>query len=707
MMHSSQESADNDIAIIVGILKSRKLVILSFFVAAIALAFIYVSKATPQYVATSEILISSSQNVNASNILQAIGASSALDITDLRSRVEILQSPDMVRFLIDEANLYNVSEIGGNADFSSLADASVRRREIMVAQVKRRLAVKPVLGTSLVNVSYRSDNPILAADVANGLIDLYIEKESKGKREQAQQASDWLGDRLDSLREEVRAAEIALDQEKQDNILSATGAKDSRLQQIDLLGRKMATIESEYTAKKVLLAKLEHFEDEDQVVAMTAANHVSQNRTILAHKSEMISLKQHRAQLAQKYGPNHPSMQAINKQISVLRASIDLEIKELIGTIANEVEITKITLDGLKEKIGQYRESYQSDSSVRVAIRDLESEARTARDLLNSFMSSYRQSLQSIDFQKSNVKIISKATPPTSASYPKKHLVVALCGITGLFIGIFITLVLEKLQNVFQSVAQIEKITRIPVYGVLAKAKKLKSKNPADFILDHISSGMAELVRSLYMALELRDPKKTSGGRVVTVTSTLPNEGKTTTSIWLGTVAAKNGDKVLVIDADMRRPSLHKKYEIGNAKGLADYLSDRLPLEDVIYDKHPSGVHIMTSKAIPTHALTLLTSDRMEAMVRRTRDMYDLVIIDVPTALVFSDARVMAKLSDKTFYVVEWKKTRRDILMSSVKQFTDMGYKDLAIVLNKAEVSHHIENKKGDMAYLYQMNDLK
>ncbi|PCI01036.1 MAG: hypothetical protein COB76_02290, partial [Alphaproteobacteria bacterium] len=241
----------------------------------------------------------------------------------------------------------------------------------------------------------------------------------------------------------------------------------------------------------------------------------------------------------------------------------------------------------------------------------------------------------------------------------------------------------------------------------LAKAKKLKSKNPADFILDHISSGMAELVRSLYMALELRDPKKTSGGRVVTVTSTLPNEGKTTTSIWLGTVAAKNGDKVLVIDADMRRPSLHKKYEIGNAKGLADYLSDRLPLEDVIYDKHPSGVHIMTSKAIPTHALTLLTSDRMEAMVRRTRDMYDLVIIDVPTALVFSDARVMAKLSDKTFYVVEWKKTRRDILMSSVKQFTDMGYKDLAIVLNKAEVSHHIENKKGDMAYLYQMNDLK
>jgi capsular exopolysaccharide synthesis family protein len=205
------------------------------------------------------------------------------------------------------------------------------------------------------------------------------------------------------------------------------------------------------------------------------------------------------------------------------------------------------------------------------------------------------------------------------------------------------------------------------------------------------------------MSLQLRDPKKTSGGRIITVTSTLPDEGKSTTVSWLATIAAQNGDKVLVIDADMRRPSLHKQYDIGNAKGLSDYLSDRLPLDDVIFDKHPSGVHILTSKAIPTHALTLLTSDRMESLLRRVRDIYDLILIDAPTSLVFSDARVMAKMSDKTFYIIEWKKTRRDICMAALKQFTDMDYKNLAIVLNKADIPHYIENQKSSMAYFQKM----
>lgn len=692
---------DNDVAVIANILRARKLTILGCFFAGVILAFVYVAKTVPQYVALSEIQISASQNISAANIAQALGGGTGLDITDLRSRVEILQSRDTVRQLIQKMGLYKEAEVAGSSSFQSFDEVSLRRREIIVAQVKKRLAVKPVLGTSLVDISYRSGNPLLAADVVNTLIQVYMMDELATKRAKSQQVSDWLAMRLDALREEVAQAETALEQERQKTSLSSVGINDSRLQQIDLLGRELAKVESQYTELTSKIARLEKVQDKK--TGITAITDITQNKTIAGYKAELVILEQKKSGLSQKYGGNHPVMRAHQDSIRLLRQNIMNEVHILINAMKNDAEIAKQTIDDLHKKIDGYRSSYQADAPARLSIRDLESEALTARTLLNNFMTSYRESLQNIDFQKSDVTIISKATSPTSPSYPQKPLVIVLCAITGLFIGIFTALVLEKLQNVFQSVAQVESLTGIPVYGVLARARKLKSENPADFISNYAATGLAELVRSLYMALKLRDPKMQAGGRVVTVTSTLPNEGKTTTAIWLATIAAKNGDKVLIIDADMRRPSLHKKYEIGNAKGLSDYLSDRLPLEDVIFDRHPTGVHIMTSKAIPTHALTLLTSERMEALIRRVRDMYDLILIDVPTSLIFSDARVMAKMSDKTFYIIESQKTRRDVCMGAMKQFTDMNYKDLAIVLNKAPLNQHMRDRKGDLAYIYQM----
>jgi capsular exopolysaccharide synthesis family protein len=200
--------------------------------------------------------------------------------------------------------------------------------------------------------------------------------------------------------------------------------------------------------------------------------------------------------------------------------------------------------------------------------------------------------------------------------------------------------------------------------------------------------------------IDIRNPRLKAGGRVITVTSTHTSEGKTTNVVWLAAIAAQAGKKVLVIDADMRRPSVHKKFGIGNSRGLVDYLSNRLPLDETIYKKDGSNVHVMTSKAIPTHALTLLTSERMDSLIRRVREDYDLVILDGPTSHLFSDSLVCAKLSDKTLFVVEWKKTKRDQIVETLKQFKEINYKDIALILNKVDEKKILKIRKQDMAYL-------
>lgn len=156
-----------------------------------------------------------------------------------------------------------------------------------------------------------------------------------------------------------------------------------------------------------------------------------------------------------------------------------------------------------------------------------------------------------------------------------------------------------------------------------------------------------------------------------------------------------------VVDCDLRRPALHKAFGIGNARGLADYLSDRLGLDEIIYRRDPSGVHLVTAKSVPSYSLTLLTSGRMERLIDLLREQYDLVILDAPSSLAFADARVLARMVDQTLYVVAWNRTRRESVTASLKSYADMGYADLALVLNKVDLSEYLRDSAAAVIYQY------
>jgi succinoglycan biosynthesis transport protein ExoP len=680
----SIETGNNDIAAVLNILYERKYIILLFFLLGFFLSYLYVFQAKEQYSASAKIMLSQTNTASRTgSALQTLLSTGKLDIADLLSQIEVIKSPEILAELIKDQKLFLDPNFAGSSVFNNYDEITTGRQRAIINSVKNNLSITPVLGTSIIEISMKSGSLKKAADIINALIKVYGQKEIERNQKKAEFASDWLAERLEILEEEVRDAEIALENAKEENNLNLASSDDSRLIRIELLTKELSIAQGEKAETEATLGAIKKARSNN--LRMDAIPDIVSNKVIENFKFEEARLLKRKAMLEERYGPKHPEMIAFSAEFKGFRERLKSEIETIYLMLGNQVKIDDRRIEGLNNAIAKYRDSYKGDAEQRLKIRNLRTSADTSRALLSNFTKSYLESLQNVKMDRNPIRIIAEAVPSPSPIYPKKSLIVVLSSITGLFLGIFIALVMERVQNTIQTPQQIEKLTSLPVFGLIPKTRFSKHNEASQYITENPASLLSELVRTLFTTIQLRKPHHKNGGRVITLTSTLSGEGKTTTSIWLATIAAQNGKKVLILDADMRRPSLHKAYGIGNSKGLVDYLSDRLPLDETIYKKHPSGVHVMTGKAIPTHALTLLNSERMDTLLRRLKDDYDLIIIDVPTALIFSDALVMAKQSDHTLYVVEANSTKIPDFIDSVKKFTEMGYKDLSFVLNKVE----------------------
>jgi len=684
------------------ILQKRRLIILAFTLLSVCLSLIYVSGLKNTHISTTKVMVTSGTIPNRSNILQTLRLKEQLNGVDLLSQIQIMQSPDVLRRLIVSENLFFDPEFGGSTSFVTFTDLVPARQQAIMSRVKSSIAINHVKGTSIIDVSVEASNPEKAARIANALVKSYVENEISKSKETAHLTTEWLADRLEIMRNDLQEAETALDAALEKNNLAQLQSGDSRLTRIELLNKQLAFEQSEYAETQAILDLMNEAKRQNKRLD-TIPQYLSGRLTESLKESE-TRLLQTQASLKKRYGPNHPKMIAFNAEFNAFKDKLNTEIVLFRGSLENQAKIKILQIDKIQSQIDTYLASYRGDAEKRLRIKNLESQANTSRTMLDNFMATYLESLQSLNINNKPIRVISEALPLNHSSLPRKWLVIILSGLTGLFLGLFVALILERVQNVIQNPQQLDNFMEIPLYATLPKVKLLKGQNVVDYILSQPASAWAELVRSMYSSIQLRDPHQKSGGRVITVTSTHSDEGKTTISMALATAAAQNGKKVLIVDTDMRRPSLHKAYGLGNAKGLADYLSNRFPLDDTIYKNHSSGVHIMTSKAIPTHALTLLGGDRMETLIRRVRDMYDLIILDSPTSFVFSDARVLAKLSDKTMYVVEWKKTKQDDIKQTIKQFLDMSYDNISFVLNKVDDKKIINFGKAELAYMGAIN---
>lgn len=503
-----------------------------------------------------------------------------------------------------------------------------------------------------------------------------------------QSTLEWLSNELKDLKQELQQSEVALAK------ATATNKNYSKTldnKKINDLNDKLLSLNLKNNRIKEIKKLFNKARVGDGFLA--AVPELFTSPVFESLKDTEIKLLQKQARYSQRYGHNHPKMVEFKAEYKAFENALSNEIEIFDESLSNQIIVQNAQIDNLKQRLKTLNDLYDKNAKHQINMQSLNDKVNNLRQTLNDFASTYIE-LENIQshYKLNEDGLISISDTDTALPLNKNtnqefiYLSLIQWGaLMSLVLWVLIFILYRKINGYLRSPKQIEKLLNLPIYACLPKIKLEKGETHAQYILNTSSSYLAETMRSLLVTLKLRDPHTKSGGRVVTITSTNPGEGKTATAIWLATTAVQNGQNVLVIDTNMRDPSLHKNYNIGNARGIVDYLSDRLPLDDTIYKKHPSGVHLMTSKAVPTYALTLLNSERMETLVRRVSDMYDLVVLDCSAAYIYADARLMSSLSDKTLYMVVFNKVKSDILKNTIHSFQANSKTSIAIIMNKVK----------------------
>jgi exopolysaccharide transport family protein len=723
---AASDDIDIDIRTLMLMLWRRKLVIVGMMLIGISLTVVALGFIQPRFSARSLVLIEDKGGTRMAPELQNILSYVRLDNSVITNEIEVVRSRTMGLRVIEKLNLLTDPEFnphykesaksadssetdpeGGRFKSFSLdskdlkaTPASVTEQQLSqaVTVLLGSLKIRNVPGSNVMEIEVQSSRPAKAALIANAIADLYIEQRLETKFKASRKLSDWLDKRLTELRNQVRISETAVQQYKaKHNITEGTRAIVST-EQLSQLNTELIKTKAEHAEAQARLTEVETIVRDDGRLDTTME--VIESPLIQKLKGDETLLLRTLSDFSTRYGDKHPDIIKMKGELADLRAKIKQEMSTIVESMRNEVSVAKARVDALQSGIDEIVQNRHQEDEAMIKLDELDREAKSNKLIFDTFLQTYKRSDEQEDLQEADARVLSYAVSPSRASYPDKMLLLSLASALSLFIGLALAFLLEKLDNTFRSAGQLEKIGHFPCFALIPVVDALKSPVTADFIISKPSSTAAESVRTLRTVLNLR----ASGGvrpKVVTVTSSLPGEGKSTLAGWLARLAAKSGEKVILIDADLRRPNIHRTFGIANDSSLVEYLTGKQQLKDVIQKDAASGLHIICGKSVPNSALDLIASQKMSDMVEALREAYDLVIIDSPACLAVSDARVLARLSDQTLYAVSWDRTPREIVLGGVKQFSDMGYDPLAFVLTNVDVQKHVRYGYGDTVYYY------
>lgn len=723
MLSSNEQQdigVDIDVRGLLLMLWRRKMVVLSVMLIGLSLAVIILSFVQSRYTGRALVLIESAgQKSQTSKELQYIFSNMQFDASVILTEIEVIRSRTMARRVVERLNLMTDPEFNGRFKYDDTREAEgFKKLDVYRTQleslpkeiVERELAavtsnflknmnVRAVGGSNAIQIEFTSRSPNKAALITNTIADIYIEQRLDAKFKATKKLTDWLDMRLTDLREQVRQSEQAVVDYKEEFNLTEGTRSISSAEELTQLNGQLVNAKSKYAEAKARLDQVREVVRNKQNIE--SVSQIANSPLIQNLKRQEVALDGRYSELTLRYGAKHPELKKVKTELKDLRNSIQNEMNKIADTIENEVKFAEARVRTLEEGMAETQGQNHADGGAMIILNALTREAQSTQLIYDTFLETYKRSDAQEDLQEAEARIISYAIAASKPTFPNKLLLLSLSSAISLFIGLAIAVLLEKLDNSFRSANQLERNLKYPCYALIPYMNMKSQKSLADYIVSKPSSVLAESVRTLRTVINLRGANEGKKPRIVTITSSFPGEGKTTLSVWLGRLAAKSDEKVIIIDADLRRPNVHRAVGRSNDTTLVDYLTGQEELDEVIQKDDASGVHMIYGRSVPNSALDLISSDKMAKLVESLGKVYDLVIIDSPACLAVSDARVLASLSDHTVYSVGWDRTPREVVASGVKQFSDMGYDTMSFVLTKVDVKRHVKYGYGDTVYYY------
>ena len=388
-----------------------------------------------------------------------------------------------------------------------------------------------------------------------------------------------------------------------------------------------------------------------------------------------------------------------------IESQIGSEITRIIGSLQNNVSVAETRVASLEQSLREIRGETGESGQAMVQLRELEREAAANRAVYESFLNRFKETSQQQDLQVPDSRIISPATSPASPSHPRKARSLALALVLSAMLGVGLAFLLEHLDNGMTTARDVEEALTLPhlVSVPLVPAEKGpggKPLKPHDYLIQKPLSAFSESLRSLRSALQLSNVDNPP--TVILFTSALPSEGKTTTSVSFARAAAASGLKVVLVDCDLRHPSVHKTFGLPTpTAGLVELLAERLDPEAVMIEDEKTSLRILPIATGTANPPDLMASSQMQLLVERLRGEYDLVVLDSAPVLPVSDSRVLSRIADETVFVVRWSDTPKDAAQAAIRELRLYQSNIAGAILVAVDATKQAKYGYGDGGYYY------
>lgn len=562
-----------------------------------------------------------------------------------------------------------------------------------------KLGVSAVEFTDIINVSFNSPDPRLAARIANELPETYIVDKLEAKLEATERVSEWLSGQVAELEAKVRDSEQAVELYRIEKGMTEVGGSDLLTQQLSSINSQLIIARAERAEAEARLGQVQRLVLADQQ-GIESASEVLSSPMILQLRSQEAEVQRRISELGVEFGPKHPRMLQVNAELSDVRDRIDEEIQKVVLGLENEVEVARTRENSLAESLAEAESQTGAQNREAVQLRALEREAAANRTLYETFLNRFKETASTEGTETPDARVLSTAEVPGSPSWPNRQrtfmtiLLFGFLGACGLVIG------LHLLSPGMLTPEQIEAQLGAHAIGMLPK---LTSKEPPhEHVQQKGSSSFVEAVNSLNISLKLSDPDTKI--QAIQVTSSVPEEGKTSLVLALGLVLAKAGHKVIVVDGDLRRSSVETKLGIDpEGPGLTDFvIADTDDVTGFISTHEPSGMDLMrTGEGKYVSATDLFASHRMQHVIDLLKERYDYVLIDAPPVMAVADARVIGQVADKTVFVVRWNKTPKKVAKAAIDLLKKSNIPIAGIVLQQVDLKRYGRLGYGDSGYYY------
>jgi len=699
------------------IIKKRKWVIVSTTAILVVLALIISLTTTPQYQATTSILIEepSSSVLTIQDLLSSSAYSSDVLGTYFKTQLKILQSRSLVERVAKKMNLASRPELQSLQNkrptlfqmlkwFVTLSWLAPRKTPPAAAEpagsasdpyafyarlILDGLTVVPVTETRLVDVKYKAPSARLAADIVNTLAQEFIAFTIESRFEATKQTSEFLNEQIVKLRDDLASKERTLQRFGEDKKFLVTSDKENSVLS------KFGDLDKAYTEAQIARVSAEAQYRELKSLSVDSLPQFINNPLIQSLKTSYLQVKSEYEQKSRLYKPEYVDMIQLKTRLDTLKSQLETEIQKAVEAAQSTFRTAQNTEGSLFKMREAQRVDVNKMNSDAVFYKSLDMEVQNMRALLSSLVAKQNEtgvSARLSGLNTSNIKIVDPALVPEKPVSPntQRNLIVAL--LLGLIGGLGLAFLAESLDNTVKGPDDLQKLTGLPSFGIIPHFSAGLAKGRAGYRRSYAAAEQngpggerladirdVELINHLFPKLPIAEDYRTIrtsilfsqtevGPKTIAFTSPSPQEGKSATLTNVAVSFAQLGEKVLAIDADLRKPRLHKIFKIKDSVGLSGYLTGRMPLVDVIQKTFAENIWLLPSGPHPPNPAELLNSKRMQDLLSIVKDSFDVILIDTPPVLAVIDSVIVSSFSDLTILIIKTHSTKRKALLRAIEE---------------------------------------